>query len=291
MARQLLTKKREQWADSRDVTLKGKPLRYNIASQDRYVGRLQRLTQAMTKEVEREVRKLFRKTEAKVFFAQDASISSMARVLMNKLTVKYAKAFIKASTPYAESMVEEQSNQSKSSLGASLKKLSGGLTIKTDIMTGELSDILKASVAENVDLIKSIPQDYMKNVQGAVMRSITQPSGGGLKELTESIDSMLDTRNKQVLNKAKNVALDQTRKVYNNINAGRMKAVGVEKFIWRHSGGGQRPRPLHKDKLDGNTYSMDDLPIIDERTGERGIPGQAINCRCFMEPVIEFNEG
>jgi uncharacterized protein with gpF-like domain len=30
------------------------------------------------------------------------------------------------------------------------------------------------------------------------------------------------------------------------------------------------------------------LPVIDPRTGERGIPGQAINCRCVMRPLVEF---
>jgi uncharacterized protein with gpF-like domain len=42
--------------------------------------------------------------------------------------------------------------------------------------------------------------------------------------------------------------------------------------------------------MDGNVYSFDDPPIIDKNTGERGIPGQAINCRCFMVPVIEFED-
>jgi SPP1 gp7 family putative phage head morphogenesis protein len=89
------------------------------------------------------------------------------------------------------------------------------------------------------------------------------------------------------LRRARNIALDQTRKAYNNINKGRMQAIGVQKFEWVHSGGGQKPRELHIE-LDGQVFSFDDLPVIDERTGERGIPGQAINCRCTMVPVIEF---
>jgi uncharacterized protein with gpF-like domain len=35
-------------------------------------------------------------------------------------------------------------------------------------------------------------------------------------------------------------------------------------------------------------YSFDDLPVVDERTGETGIPGQAVNCRCTMSPVFDF---
>ena len=67
-----------------------------------------------------------------------------------------------------------------------------------------------------------------------------------------------------------------------------MQGLGVKKFKWLHSMGGKEPRPLHKNVLNGNVYSFDDPPVIDERTGERGLPGVLINCRCRMLPVIEF---
>lgn len=291
MARRLLTNKRQEWVRNRNVTLRGKPLTYNVSLQNRYAKRLDRLTRQMTAEVEREVKKLFRTQESKAFYAEDASLGSMARVVMNRLTLKYAKLFVKYSKPWAESMVSEQSKQSKRMLHSSLEKLSGGLSIKTGLVTAPLSDILKASVAENVDLIKSIPDKYMTDVQGAVMRSITNGSGGGLKELTENINSMLDKRSRQVLNKAKFIATDQTRKAYAAINRERMRAVGVGKYQWVHSGAGQKPRELHRDTLNGQIFSLDDPPVADERTGERAHPGTLPNCRCFMLPVIEFDEG
>lgn len=291
MPRRLLTKKRESWVGNRDVTLKGEPLRYNVAAQNRYAKRLDKLTRQMTEEMSKELRSLFKSSEAKQYYAQDASISSMARIIMNKVAKKYTDLFRSLSKPWAERMVDDMAKQSKSSLHSSLEKLSGGLSIKTDLISGEIADIMKASVSENVDLIRSIPEEYLKNVKGAVMRSIAQPESGGISSLQAQIHKMLDNRNRQVLNRAKNIALDQTRKAYNNINAGRMRSVGVEKFIWRHSGGGQNPRSLHRDKLNGNIYSLNDLPVIDERTGERGIPSQLPNCKCVMEPIIEFDNG
>lgn len=84
------------------------------------------------------------------------------------------------------------------------------------------------------------------------------------------------------------IARDQTSKATTAINKTRMAGLGVKKFKWLHSYGGKEPRPLHKDVLNGNIYSMEDPPVIDERTGERGLPGQLINCRCRMVPVIEF---
>ena len=69
-----------------------------------------------------------------------------------------------------------------------------------------------------------------------------------------------------------------------------MEKLGLKKFEWLHSGGGHHPRPDHV-AMSGNIYSFTSLPIIDSKTGERGIPGQAINCKCVMRPVIEFEQG
>ena len=86
------------------------------------------------------------------------------------------------------------------------------------------------------------------------------------------------------------IARDQTSKATAAINRARMQGLGVRKFKWLHSGGGKEPRPLHKNTLNGNVYSMDDPPVIDEKTGERGIPGALVSCRCLAIPVITFGD-
>lgn len=291
MPRRLLTQRREKWVQNRTTTLKGKNLRNSIALEARYADDLERITRQMITEAEKAIKALFRSDESRQFYATDASIASQARILLNRLQRRYDKIFAEKASFYAQKMINGTEKASKSALHSSLEQLSGGLSIKTDILTGELKEVVKAIVAENVALIKTVPQTYLAQVQGAVMRSITQPATEGLAGVQKQINTVLDTRARQIRNKARNIATDQTRKTYNNINRARMEAVGVRKFEWVHSGGGQKPRPLHQNVLNGNIYSFDDLPIIDERTGERGIPGQAINCRCTMLPVIEFEEG
>ena len=83
------------------------------------------------------------------------------------------------------------------------------------------------------------------------------------------------------------IARDQTRKVYNSVNRARMQEMGMRKFEWVHSGGANEPRPLHV-SYNGQVFDFDDPPIIDERTKERGFPGQAVNCGCVMRPVFVF---
>lgn len=264
----------------------GKRLSYNAGLQTRYIQQLNKLIKPMVTQVKREIIRLFNSPVAEQFqevMATDESITSQARIITNKLLSRFETLFGRAAPIEAEKMVGRANKASKVALGESLKQLSGGLTIKTDFLTPGLKEVTKAAVVENVSLIKSIATEYLTNVQKAVMRSIT--NGSGLESLVPNLQKYEGI----TYRKAKNIALDQTRKAYNSINAGRMKKIGIKKFEWVHSGGGQKPRQDHID-MSGNIYSFDDLPIIDKKTGERGIPGQAINCKCTMIPVTEYDE-
>jgi len=237
----------------------------------------------MTKLTERELKKLYSTPDAKAYFTTDASIASQSRILINALSAKFDKMFGDVAGLMSSKMVNDTNKASQVALGSSMKQLSGGMTVNTKIMSADLHETVKASIAQNVQLIKSIPQTYIQRVGGAVLRSVT--TGQGMADLMPQIQKFGDMTER----KAKNVALDQTRKSYNTINTDRMKKVGIKKFEWIHSFGGIKPREDHIE-MDGNIYSFDDLPVIDKNTGERGIPGQAISCRCTMRPVVEFDE-
>lgn len=278
----MLTKKRKIWAAARGgATFVGERLHYPAGVADRYRKRLSALTERMTREVTRAVRELFDTDHAAAHFGTDASIGSQARILLNALSAKFQALFAQAAQPMAEQMVDGAAKASSSSLHSSLEKLSGGLSLKTNVGNPILDNIYKASVAENVSLIKSIPQQYIDKVQGAVMRSIT--TGNGLSDLIPALAQYEG----QTHRRAELIALDQTRKAYSSINKGRMQAIGIKKFMWHHSGGGAHPREDHVE-MDGEIFSFDDPPVIDQRTGERGIPGQAVNCRCVASPIFDF---
>lgn len=285
-----LSERKRKWAEARgDVTLNGTKLSYNVSQQMRYVRALRALVRKMTDETNREVRKLFEGKVSEKYFekqkevaALDESLSNKAKKLMSSLMLKFDGLFGRTAKILAETMVDGAKKASASSLHSSLEQLSGGLSLKTSVVPAGMEEVAQASVYENVQLIKSIPTEYLDDVFGSVMRSIT--TGNGLADLIPALrkyDGITDRR-------AKNIALDQTRKAYNSINKQRLMAVGIKKFRWSHSAGGQTPRQDHID-MNGKIFSFDDLPIIDRKTGERGIPGQAINCRCTMTPVYEFD--
>lgn len=286
-----LTKKRETYAAGRSTgpMFKGTPLQYPAGVSTRYVQDLTALVAQMTAQTNREITKLFKGQAAQSFFAQDAApvggnIASQARILVNSLENRFNALFSRKAKPMAERMVKSADAASTTALHSSLTKLTGGLSLKTSQITPALEVIYNASVAANVSLIKSIPSQYMQDVQGSVMRSIT--SGNGLADLVPDLEKYEGITHRR----ATNIALDQTRKAYNNINQGRMEAIGITSFMWHHSGGGAHPRELHIE-MDGQTYDFADPPVIDEGTGETGIPGQAVNCRCTMSPIFDFAKG
>lgn len=279
-----LTKKRKAYVGTfKPTMLKGTPLALPSSIEAKYSKSLEKITKQMTEYTVRQIKKLYATPHAEKHFGMDASIASQARILVNALNKKFDEMFNRASVTLSSSMVNGVDQASKSALAQSMKTLSGGMTVKTNVMSADLHNTVKASIAQNAMLIKSIPQQYLEKIGGAVMRSVT--SGQGLADLLPILNKYSD----QTERRSKNIALDQTRKAYNSINQDRMKKVGIEKFIWRHSAGGLNPREDHID-LDGKIFSFDDLPVIDKSTGERGIPGQAPNCKCFMEPVVVFED-
>ena len=69
----------------------------------------------------------------------------------------------------------------------------------------------------------------------------------------------------------------------------RYKEATITEWIWSSSHD-SRVRPSHR-KLDGHKFNYtNNLPIIDEKTGEKGTPGQAYGCRCRLIPLLDTDK-
>lgn len=278
-----LTRRRQLWAQRRGThVFYGKPLVPNAGVADRYAQKLLRQINAMADETEREVQALYRRNRPAVTTGLDASMASQARILMNQMARRFEVVFRRLAPGLAKQTLAGINRASASNLHASLRDVSGGLSLKTSVITGRVREVMTASTAENVALIKSIPAQYFEKIQGTIMRAIT--AGRGAADVFDMVEHIGAVTRKR----AKLIARDQTSKATTALNAARMDDLGITEFEWLHSAAGKEPRPLHKNVLDGNVYRLDNLPIIDEKTGERGLPGQLINCRCRMVPVIKF---
>lgn len=278
----MATKKPGRKAPPKNSLQKGLPLYNPVSIERRYAAELEAMARQMTKEVTESVKELFKTPEAEFFFAQDANVATDARRAMNLLSTRFERLYSQHAEVMARRMLDRVSEESRSAMMRSLKKLAGEVTLKVADISPALRTMFEASISENVDLIKSIPAQYLDRVKGAVNRSITGTGGiGPLMDEIEKYDGMTKRR-------SRNIALDQTRRAYQAINVERAKASGVKKATWVHTGGSKEPRPKHK-AFSGKVFLLSEgAPIGDK--GQNVIPGEEIACRCTMVPIIDFED-
>ena len=261
--------------------LRGLPLHNPVSIEERYSRDLRTLSRQMAKETKAAVLELFRSPDAKEFFAQDASIAIQARQMLNLLSAKFTRLYNRHAQILARRMVGEVDDQSKAALMKSFKQLTGQVTLRMEEMP---RDMFEAAIENNVLLIKSIPERYLSDVSGSVLRSITDPNGGGIGKLQQDLRKYEGISER----KAKMIAMQETRRAYQNVNIERSKAAGVKKGIWIHTGGTKEPRPKHK-AYNGQEFDLSKgAPIGDK--GDWVLPSQEINCRCSWTPLFDFDD-
>ena len=264
--------------------LQGK--KYNVNSQiyKWYSNELNKMVDKMSDDFYKKVYKLYSKDKEEIKISQDDSITSQMRITLNKLKLKYDKYFKYKSKYLVKQFLKKSLKYSFFTFNNSFKNKD--FTIRQKYITEELKETIKASIYENVNLIKSINNRYFEEISGAVYRSIN--NGKGLNWLKEELLKYKEMTKKR----SKLIASDQTHKVYSNIQIKNMSSNGIKYFKWVHSGGGKNPREFHKADfpkgLNGGIFSIENPPVIDKNTGEKGYPGTLPFCRCSMIPIIKF---
>lgn len=138
---------------------------------------------------------------------------------------------------------------------------------------------VQASFVEASEYLKNIVDEYILKITGSIMRSM---QSGDSSELKEAIER----EGISALRRAKFIAEDQFNKANSAIALSTMESAGIRKFKWVYTYRSREPRPYHEHVLNGKIFDLDNPPVIDPKTGERGFPAQLPNCKCAMQPVI-----
>lgn len=277
-----IKQKSKNWAESRGAVLVGAPLKPIHSVEQLYRVTLQKAIDRMRKDYERELKKQLKPAAKKA--AMDANLGNQLGIMFGSLDDKWGKFFGKLSRNLAGSVVNRINQSSKRNLDASLKDLSGGLTIKTPKMPADMLSELQAATRVNVGLIKSIQSQYHEKVFQAVMNNVGDAES--IKGTAEKLVSKTYFIGESVSERAAFIARDQTSKLTTATNIARMNSAGIKKVRWRHSGGSADPRARHLE-YDGQIFDLDNPPIIEE-DGTRGWAGETYNCKCYLVPVIDF---
>jgi SPP1 gp7 family putative phage head morphogenesis protein len=134
--------------------------------------------------------------------------------------------------------------------------------------------------AENVALIKSVPQKYLAEVRTTVLSGVRD--GARASEIADDLEERFEVSESRALL----IARDQIGKFNGELNEMRQTELGVSQYVWRTSED-QRVRDTHSE-LDGETFEWDDPPMGGGTSeDEEGNPGSGIQCRCWADPVLD----
>lgn len=141
--------------------------------------------------------------------------------------------------------------------------------------SGPILDALRAATKDNIDLIKSIPEQYFEKLGDAVGKNMER--GMRFEDLAKEIERIGDVTE----SRAKLIARDQTSKMNGAFNEARQTSLGIDKYQWQTSGD-ERVREEHAEN-DGKVFSWNDPPAT-------GHPGHDVNCRCVAIPYFDLDK-
>jgi uncharacterized protein with gpF-like domain len=252
-------------------------VRANAGLEAVYRKRLLCLVDAMQASVEYWLKSAYRKNEPAII-AMDATPAAELQKAIRRMVRQWQKNFNEGAEELARFFARSVRSRSDRQLMAILKK--AGFTVRFTT-TPAMRDVMRATVEQNVQLIKSIPQQYLTQVQGAVMRSVQ--TGRDLGSLSAELRQQFGVTRKR----AALISLDQNNKATSAMVKVRQMELGIEKGIWRHSHAGKEPRPTHLAN-DGKLFSVSRGWFDPDPKVRRHImPGELIRCRCFWQPVVE----
>lgn len=250
------------------------PVHPNFGIEKDYRTTLVREIDAMARSIEYFVKAAYRKDPPEL--AQDATPAANLRKAVNKLAKQWQKRFDNLSKQLADHFAEAVQKRSKEGLRSALRR--SGIAVKFEPTAAE-RDVMAASVAENVQLIKSIPEQYLLQVQGSVMRSVQ--TGRDLGQLTEELQKHHGVTRRR----AAFIARDQNNKATAAMTRARQAEMGITTAVWQHSAGGKHPRPSHVANS-GKRYDIS-TGWYDPDAKVYTWPGVLPNCRCVSRTVIE----
>lgn len=208
---------------------------------------------------------------------QDDMIDDLASLIQNireRLGVLFSDSIISAAASRMGSTVEKVVRGNEQRQRESLAPYD--IRLGSGALTSEVRDYLRLRVSENVQLIKTLSDRHFGKLQTEVMSSITQ--GKRVEDIESVIDDQFDSMDAN----AELIARDQVGKINGQLTEITQVGLGISKYRWRGVGD-ERERSTHS-ALEGEVFSWDSPPIVD---GEAVHPGEAIQCRCYAEPVFD----
>lgn len=254
----------------------------NAGVRSAYRRRLVRLLDEMQRSVLWWVRAAYRKDEERILpdGGQDASPARGLQKVLNGLFRYWMRRWTSEALKIASSFVFGMQRRTTLSYQEAFK--AAGFTVKMK-PSRVRNDVVTALIEENVNLIKTIPQQYFGEVNGLVQRSII--AGRDLGNLTDELHQRYEiTRRRADL-----IARDQSNKATEAIKRVEGERLGIKVGIWVHVPGKYTSRATHK-AMNGKPFLLSE-GMYDSAVKRHVRPGELVACQCtYRDFVPEFGD-
>lgn len=194
---------------------------------------------------------------------------------LRRLQAYWLRQWRKKAEQTARGFVRSARNNTLAAYGAAFR--AAGMTVKMD--PGRvMNDTVQALIAENVALIRSIPQDFFAEVEGLVQRSISMGRNAAF------LEDELAKRFNLARNRARTIARDQNNKACEAIKRAENRRLGITEGIWVFVPGNKSSRKTHI-PMNGKRFKLDE-GLYDSAVKRKVLPGELVNCNCTYKAVI-----
>lgn len=223
------------------------------------------------------LRAVYRSRESEIVAATDASPAHEIWDDLRKVMRRWEKHFDELGPKLAKQFVGRLSRAERARFEQALKN--SGWTVKLYMPRG-VNNVFQASVLENVNLIKSIPQKYLTNVESLV--SVSIQNGKDLDFLTKELHKQYDITERR----AQMIARDQNNKITSALDRAHADNLGITDAVWVYTYGSKEPRHTHVE-MDGMRFKLSEgLYDPNPRVARNIQPAELVNCRCMYRLLL-----
>ena len=203
---------------------------------------------ALIKAVREEVMPILKADQSYTIDGIGLQLSQIFRRLNTQFSVNIVLGFAQQT---AEQAVAKTAESNKSRFDKTVHAATG-VDLGSIVATEGLEDFMELSISKNVSLIKSLPQEYLRQVEVIVNNRVT--SGARFSTISKEIMGTQKSANKKLANRIKTIARNEIQTINSQITLRRSDSLGIKMGIFRTSQD-ERVRPCHAE-LNGKEYEL-----------------------------------
>lgn len=281
MALEALTAANEAAAEKRRRP--ARPIPHPDDVERRYRSQLRALVRRITRQVQESVLPILKGSD----YTQDAIVtrdqwSDRVTAELDRIAEEYASSSFTEQVRRLAATTVAQANEQTTAAFINSVRRAIGVDFRSVLSERAMAEYLNAAIAQNVGLIKSVPEDLLKGLRTTVLQGAMD--GESITSISRQIQQQTGVADRR----ARFIARDQLAKISGQVTDRRQKQAGIQYWRWVDSddervGSDHRLAARRDIGFGPGVYPVGYEP-------PEGQPGNAKrpNCRCTRSPVFEW---